>query len=413
MEDFDPEKAHLEIMNEGNIKFWSYSPKEYSNGGSSLSKSMPVFYNPVMVINRDITLIVYKTVQKIFKQNNPNDPYKICDIMAASGIRDIRLLKFLDSPLEITMNDLNPGALKLIEKNLALNSLSSGFKLVNFEAIYFLHHIRNQNQFFNVIDIDPFGTPNIFIESALRAVNIGGILAITATDTPVLFGVRSDACMRKYNTRSLKSSFLKELGLRILIYFCAIRAHPLLLSVEPLLSLSSEHFIRIFLKIHRGQEETLQNAQEFGYVLWCRNCDWRLTIGMDIRGHDFFCPDCHSKVEYGGPLWIGPIHNQKFVMECRDLLENCISSEIPTRKRLGKILDYISHEDEFPLGYYDIPYICDKMQIEVPSMKDLLSKIQESGFRVGRVHIDFDSIKTDIPLTQLKNILQNFSLKKV
>ena len=194
------------------------------------------------------------------------------------------------------MNDLNHDALQLIQKNLEQNQINAGYQLENYEATYYLEKSRNEKCYFDIIDIDPFGTPNVFIEHALRAVQLGGILGITATDTAVIFGIKQSACVRKYDTRSLRSTFLKEVGIRILIYFSAIRAHPHMLYIEPMLSFSSEHFVRIVLKVNKGKEGVDRNLRQFGYILWCPKCDWRGTLGMDIHEINFTCPLCGGNV---------------------------------------------------------------------------------------------------------------------
>jgi tRNA (guanine26-N2/guanine27-N2)-dimethyltransferase len=43
-------------------------------------------------------------------------------------------------------------------------------------------------QAYDAIDLDPYGTPAHFLDSALQAVAEGGLLAVTATDMAVLCG---------------------------------------------------------------------------------------------------------------------------------------------------------------------------------------------------------------------------------
>jgi tRNA (guanine26-N2/guanine27-N2)-dimethyltransferase len=48
------------------------------------------------------------------------------------------------------------------------------------------------------VDIDPYGAPSIFLDSAVQAVADGGLLMCTATDMAVLCGPNGEVCHSKY-----------------------------------------------------------------------------------------------------------------------------------------------------------------------------------------------------------------------
>ena len=64
---------------------------------------------------------------------------------------------------------------------------------------------------FDVVDIDPYGSPAVFLDGAVQAVCDGGILLITCTDMGVLCGNHSEACYGKYGGMSLKAKFCHEM----------------------------------------------------------------------------------------------------------------------------------------------------------------------------------------------------------
>lgn len=55
-----------------------------------------------------------------------------------------------------------------------------------------------------------------------------------------------------------------------------------------------------------------------------------------------------SLFQIGGPIWLGPIHNQSFVS---NLLCKVESMELGTQKRLEGVLNVIYEELETPLYY--------------------------------------------------------------
>lgn len=63
---------------------------------------------------------------------------------------------------------------------------------------------------FDAIDLDPYGCPSIFLDSAVQSVEEGGLLLVTATDMAVLAGNSPESCYVKYGAISLKSKGCHE-----------------------------------------------------------------------------------------------------------------------------------------------------------------------------------------------------------
>ncbi len=70
----------------------------------------PVFYNPIMSLNRDISVLAVKVL----------GPKGVLDALSATGIRGIRYA--LETPAEeVWLNDINEEAYGLMKKNVGLN----------------------------------------------------------------------------------------------------------------------------------------------------------------------------------------------------------------------------------------------------------------------------------------------------
>lgn len=70
----------------------------------------PVFYNPVMSLNRDISVLAVKVL----------GPKRVLDALSATGIRGIRYA--LETPAEeVWLNDISEEAYGLMKKNASLN----------------------------------------------------------------------------------------------------------------------------------------------------------------------------------------------------------------------------------------------------------------------------------------------------
>lgn len=92
------ENNKLLLIKEGAVKIYIHI------GDKALipSKSMSVFYNKKMEINRDITNLVIDAYSNTYHQ----DSLTIIDSMAASGIGSIRILKECKNIKKIYINDV-------------------------------------------------------------------------------------------------------------------------------------------------------------------------------------------------------------------------------------------------------------------------------------------------------------------
>ena len=190
----------LQKIQEGKVKLWIFKKPVYEYS---------VFYNPDAEINRDLSIVATQVFQKEF-----NSKLDILDALAATGIRGLRYAKEISGVESVVLNDHNKSAYRLIKNNIKENRLKKKCVAKNMDA-----NLLMRQNIFNVIDLDPFGSPNIFMDSAARSVYHKGFLSVTATDTAPLCGTYPEACFRKYGIKSIKTEFYNELGIRILISF--------------------------------------------------------------------------------------------------------------------------------------------------------------------------------------------------
>ncbi|MFX0105722.1 MAG: tRNA (guanine(10)-N(2))-dimethyltransferase [Candidatus Hodarchaeota archaeon] len=402
-------KKDLILIKEGLTEFYIHNvDKELVP-----SKAMNVFYNKRMEINREISILAINTYRDLYKQ----DELIIIDSMAASGISSIRLLRECKNIKRIFINDINPIAVKLIKKNLKLNNFNKTpiqIEVSKKDANLLFSEIANstcipsrgRQKKPNVISIDPFGTPNLYIDSAFKSIQkVNGLMCITATDTAVLFGVRPNACIRKYLAKPLHNEYCKEIGARILIYFVSRIANLNKMGIIPLLTFYSGHFLRFFCLSIKNKKTISKFFKNYGYIIHCSNCGYRSAFKDNILILTKKCPVCKKKekLDYAGPLWIDKIHDINFIKELQYLNKN---SKFPNKSRIEKLLAMAIEEVNMPVSYYNIHKLCQKLQLaSVPKIKDILRLIKEKGYRGSRTHFDFLSIKSDMDLNSIKNIL--------
>lgn len=324
-----------------------------------VSKKLPVFYNPVMELNRNITIL-------LLRQFPPMD---LCDPLAASGIRAIRFAKELKYN-SITANDMNKKAVALIKKNMKHNKVS--FRVYNKDANLLLLESFG----FDFIDLDVFGSPNFVLDSACRRLARDGILAVTATDTSALCGTYPKACLRKYWALPKKCSVMHETGLRILIRKIQLVAAQYDKALLPIFSYSKEHYMRVFLKNEKSKNKTDKILKQ------------------------------HNHFNSTGPMWLGSLYDKKLISSVyKDALRNEI---FKNNKELINFLQIIKEESKINVvGFYDLHDICKRHGIKTLGKKDAIKeRIREHGYKVSETHFKGEGLRSDIPLKELIKILK-------
>ncbi len=152
-----------------------------------------VFYNPVQEYNRDMSIAVIQVFEQILheehisrikkrsekgkatfdeeKINSDRKGVNILEGLSASGLRSIRYAKELSYVNKIIINDFSKEAVVNIERNVKHNNLDSSKFIPNLDDCNMIcMKVANEkhNQF-QVIDLDPYGRPTPFLNSAVQA----------------------------------------------------------------------------------------------------------------------------------------------------------------------------------------------------------------------------------------------------
>jgi tRNA (guanine26-N2/guanine27-N2)-dimethyltransferase len=326
------------------------APKE-----EKISGDLPVFYNPVMKTNRDISIALLNALEKEYLD--------IALPLAGTGIRAIRFFKELkkENIKQICINDCNEEAIKVINENFKLNNITKeDIEINQTEAsLFMLKHAG-----FNYIDVDPFGSPNPFLDASCKKLSRDGILAVTATDTAPLSGTYTKVCRRKYWAEPKKDHMMHETGLRILIRKIQLIAVQYERALTPIYSYSDEHYMRVFLKCKKGK----------------KHCDEILSQ--------------HKMFNDAGPLWLGQLWDE-------DLAEKIMSLNPCTLTKLIKDESKISS-----IGFYNIPKLCKKHKTGVQKKFDqIIELIKAKGYQASRTHFDKEGIRTNMPEEEVEKVV--------
>uniref|UniRef100_H2ZLY0 tRNA (guanine(26)-N(2))-dimethyltransferase n=1 Tax=Ciona savignyi TaxID=51511 RepID=H2ZLY0_CIOSA len=413
-----------------------------------------VFYNPVQEFNRDVTIAVITEFIKaklkkdkinavefprndssVISLNDDNcsdvtiypgekleNGVRILEALSATGLRSVRFAKELPGVKQIVANDLSEDAFHLIKQNIDHNNVCDVVEANQGDATTYMYINRGKSKEFDVIDIDPYGSAACFLDSAVQAVKPGGLLCVTCTDMAVMAGNFPGTCWAKYQSVPLKTKACHEQALRMVL--SAISSHAARYSryIVPLLSLSVDFYVRIFVQVHYKPSIAQQTSSKQIKLYRCVGCSsFHSQHLVDRKGTDknptYFasvgppvgerCLECNHRHKIGGPYWGSAIHDLDFVNKVLTSVKS-FPTRFGTAERIIGMLSMVV--EELP----DIPfyYVTDELSMTLrcgsPPSKLIRSAILNAGYRVSGFHGRVNSIKTDAPPTVIWDIMRTW-----
>ena len=381
-----------ETITEGKIKVTIPKLSLYIK---KLSKA-PIFYNPVMELNRDFAVLILQTHQKLLgREISVSEPLTGC------GLRGIRFAVEIEGIRKVSVNDIKPEAAEIAGFNAKLNGVENRVEVSSEDANLFLSRHAAPRKRFDYVDVDPFGSPVPYMDSALRALRNGGIIALTATDMAPLCGVHPRACLRKYGGTPLRTEYCHELAVRLVTGCLTMMAAKHEIGTEVAFSYSIDHYIRVYSLVKYGAKAADKSIKQMGYILHCFSCFHRETNQGITASMKAVCPECGEKLSIAGPLWLGRIADKNFC----SAMERETERKLEEKKRLQKIFSLVNNEAEAPVTYYALDIICDKLNLPVPPQKKVIDKLREEGFQAVLTHFKSRGFRTDASASTVKEIV--------
>lgn len=441
-----------------------------------ISKKLEIFYNPVMKFNRDCSILLLNALgndgkrdseNKNNKEDNKKDSKEppqedikeknknmlIALPLAGSGIRGLRFLKELKKGIieEIHFNDYKENFIGMMKKNLKLNKITLNkttritkttqitqtpkIQIHNTDANLFLLNSLG----FDYIDIDPFGTPNPFLDSAVKRISRGGILAVTATDTSALAGTYPLAAKRKYFATPMLNHLMHELGLRILVRKVQMIGGQYDKALVPVFSYAKDHYYRIFFRCGKGKSKVDEILAKHKYFLYCNKCmnfcvseynKEKCSCGNEFRRDKYNCENgikrdkyccvnennkdkcsLENEMAYCGLLWCGSLFDKELIKEMKKLnYIKTIGQENKENIAFFKLLldEYSEEKLAEIVGFYEFPEIMSKYKSKIKKvvgLNELIQKLKKLGYNAVRTHFGKQGIKSDVSVKELVKII--------
>ena len=349
----------------------------------------------------------------------------ILEGMSATGLRALRYAQELENVGCVVANDMDPTAAEAIERNKAYNALCSPDKAEAISRV--IPHNEDvrmvcmkHEKMFDVVDLDPYGTPSTLLDSAVTSVKEGGLLLVTATDMAVLCGNNAEVAWAKYQSYPLRAKYCHEMAVRTLLAAVENAAIKHRRHIVPVISLSIDFYIRVFVRVYTSPLQMKQTPSKLSYVFQCVGCDahelqavgrqqtkgnvtkYQPGVGPVVPQR---CSSCGWHYNMGGPIWSDPIHDKTWVTNVKSELERN-KDAYPGYGKVHALLTMASEELlDVPL-HYDLHAMGGTLKATPPSFWLFKSAVMNAGYRVSGSHSNPLAIKTDAPVDVLWDILR-------
>jgi tRNA (guanine26-N2/guanine27-N2)-dimethyltransferase len=355
-----------------------------------------VFYNPLMRLNRDTAVLAVSILGDRLGRG-----VEVCEPMCGCGVRGIRFALEAGAR-KVILGDLNPSGVQISEENTRRNKVSDRVTVRFMDANLILNLHSSPMNRLDCVDIDPFGSPSEFLDSAVRATRDGGVVALTATDMAPLCGVSPTACLRKYGGKPLRTSYTHEVALRLVVG-AAVRAAAIHeMGVTPLFSYYADHYIRTYLRLKHSAKSADTALAEMGYIIHCPRCLHREAVKRPYLKASRMCPVCGGQMLVGGPMWLGDLAEISFTEEMLGRAVKIGGWE----PRLIHLIETIRGEIGLPPTYFHLDEFSSRAGKSSLNMDEVMEKLAAAEFRAARTHFDPSGIRTNASASDLTKVIK-------
>jgi len=379
--------------------------EEFTEGSARIIKEENTFFNPAQRLNRDLSAEVIKACFADSKE------IRILTAMSATGLRGIRYLKEIENST-LFFNDICPDAVETIKSNLVYNGIEDARVFKDSESIrdysgrvnitradcHVLMH--RFHAFFDVIDIDPFGSCAEFVNSAFKAIKHNGLICFTCTDKAALCSNESK-CYMKYSTRIKKVFCKSETPIRTLLSYISREFAKYDAKIIPVLSLSVDFYVRVIVKVHKGKGKSVITDNSQFYI--CNGCLNRVEVAFG-KAVSSTCDVCSGEMKVYGPFWNKELHSEA-------VLEKMLSAvREEDNERMVGILRLMAQELPTPF-YYEIPECASALKIDCCKLVDVMNGLANAGYKSSLTHCEVNGFKTDAPMAEVVALMREISSK--
>jgi len=397
--------------------------------GPRAKKSGVSFYNPAMSGNRTRSVLLFEHI--LGSGILGSGTIYALDGLCATGIRARRWINELPAEMAsricATLVDLDPISLSWAIKSHEMYPPEHG----NGELVPMVGDLRRVvlDSGRHWVDLDPFGSPVPFLDSAIQSLARSAVIEVSATDSAALTGSSKRPLLRRYGARVRTDCLAHDSGLRVLLAVVARVAARHGRCIAPLLSVWDSHHLRVSVRIRKSLEGANSVEENLGWRVHSPSADellaskaYDLHHGSSELIHPMSCllpldyPVNRSDKRISGPMWVRQIgcgEAMASMTEDRALQicgpnEDSVSEQLGwssreimiARRKIANSVGKISEES----GVIDASHlvVVDDLASWLgvgapPSPKKMVELLIDAGYRAGLANYGRPAFRTDAP----------------
>jgi tRNA (guanine26-N2/guanine27-N2)-dimethyltransferase len=349
------------------------------------------FYRPQSQIGRDLAVLAAAVYRRQHGQ------LRVLDAMTGCGVRALRYQQEAEADW-VWANEGNPELREVLQQNLATGLRSGTYRLTHHDANQVFFTCYQQRDFYDLVDIDSFGSGAPYLSTGMWATKLGGLLYLTSTDTRTTGGHNPPHSLQQYGAYARSHPAVHEQGARLLLGQAWQQAAAKGLGLEPVFSLYNGHVHRVMVRLTPGRPGATE-VRHYGFLGYCHQCghyqplSWR-QLGRADCAHGQAAQVSPHPLTVSGPLWLGTLHDRAFLAAMAALAQTW---EWP---RQVELLTIMQAEAELPPYYFTLPEIGRHGRMDIPKREQLMQALRDRGFAVSRTHFEAQAIKTTATIAE-------------
>jgi tRNA (guanine26-N2/guanine27-N2)-dimethyltransferase len=312
---------------------------------------------------------------------------RVLEAMAGCGVRSLRY--WLESGANwLLTNEGNPDRISLLESNLQAAIAKKHCQITCENAHRLFFRCFEKKDYYDLVDVDCFGSAAPYLSTALWATKIGGLIYITSTDGRTGTGHLPQNSLANYGAYARSHPAAKEQALRLIIGAMQQQAASQGRGIQPIFSFYTGETYRVMVRLLSQQQLTPEN---YGFLGYCQTCGEYQTVSWRKLGR-CLCDRDNTPLTLTGAMWLGILHDRIYLKKMQDL-----AREWHWHSQ-AELLEIMAGEADFPPYFYTLGEIGRRGKIDIPPRSHLITTLKNRGDRATITHLDPQAIKTDASL---------------
>ena len=336
---------------------------------------------------------------KVYKQQQGQ--LRVLEAMSASGVRSLRY--YLESDADfVWINEGNYELNSLLKQNIEKVISDRFYQLTHWDAHRVFFDCFNRRDYYDLVDVDCFGTAAPYLNTMLWATKIGGLMYLTSTDGRTLAGRTPNKSLQAYAAYPRSHPALQEQALRLIIGSVAQQAATKGLGIEPVFALFWGETYRLMFRLTRYPNLTSEN---YGFLGYCHQCGDYQTIDWRKLGK-ITCPCDRPNLAVSGAMWLGALHDREYLSLMKTFAEGL------QWHKIVKLLRVMIAEADLPPYFFTLREIGKRGKLDLPQRSLILEELQTRGYSASETHINPEAIKTNANINTCISIAKKISTQR-